>query len=671
MKESMSNTDLRLILPELREATEGTFIKNVYQYDDVFVLKVYKPGEGTYQLLIEPGRRVHLTEYTRKAPRVPPKFCSVLRKYLRDKRLLSVKQYDFDRILIIEIGTEDESYKLVVELFGAGNLLLLDPQDIIFVAQRYRKMKDRDIVPKAKYELPPLRGKDLLSIEPEELRSILTDSKANVVRTLASRLNLDALSCEEICALAEVSPTHMVADIDSTTLSDLEEGTFAFADKIRNGVSEPRIVMDESDEGEEELEYVTFLPFEFRMYQDLPSESFSNFSKAIDEFFGVSESELEDVEALDAYNKEKKRLEKIVEKQNESIENLKERGQRLREEGELIYSSFNLVQDVLGTVTEARDDDVAWDDIIARIEDGKEQGIPAAQIVKRIRPSKAEIVVILDGRDVALDIRLSAQDNASKCYEKAKKTESKVEGARKQIERTKEKLERLEVTAPEPETRIVAVKKRKKRWYEKFRWFISSEGFLVLAGRDAKSNENLAKRQMAPNDVFLHAAIHGAPYTLVKVPDEAPGEDTLEEAAQFAVTFSRAWQDGQTSGEAYWVNPEQVSFTPPSGEYLPSGAVMIYGTKNYIGRVPVELSVGVVLEEEHAIPVSGPPRAIENQTEYWVSVTPSNKKKGELVKELKNSLLQKVPDEKSELVVRIPQEEVMRVLPPGGGNVVK
>lgn len=671
MKDSMSNTDLRLILPELRAAAEGAFIKNVYQYDDIFVLKVYRPGGGTHQLLISPGERVHLTEYVRKAPRVPPKFCTVLRKYLRDKKLLSIEQHDFDRILILEVGNEEETYKLVAELFGAGNLLLLDPQNTIFVAMRYRRMKDRDIIPKAKYEFPPPRGKDLLSTEQEELRDILTDSKANVVRTLASRLNLDALSCEEICALADVSPTHMADDIDSTTLRGLQEGTLTFAKRVREGVSNPRVVISEIREEEEASDYITFLPFEFRMYQNLPAETFDSFSKAIDEFFGVSESELEDDEALDAYKREKQRLEKIIEKQKEGIGNLEERAARLREEGELIYSHFTLVQEVLETITKARNDGVAWDDIIDRIEKGKETGIPAAQIVKKIKPSKAEVVVALNGTDVTLDIRFSTQDNASRCYEQAKKMEGKIGGAKKQIEQTKEKIEKLDISAPEPETPVVAVKKRKKRWYEKFRWFISSEGFLVLAGRDAKSNENLAKRQMAPNDVFLHAAIHGAPYTLVKVPDEAPGEETLEEAAQFAVTFSRAWQDGQTSGEAYWVNPEQVSFTPPSGEHLPAGAVMIYGTKNYLRRLPVELSVGVILEEEHAIPVSGPPRAIETLTDYHLRVIPSDKKKGQLVKEIKNYLSELIPEERADLVAWIPQEEVMRVLPPGGGNIVK
>ena len=669
MKNSMSNVDIRLILPELREVAEGAFIKNIYQYRDIFTLKIYKPGGGTSQLLIQPSHRIHLTEYARKAPKVPPKFCTVLRKYLRDKRIVSVKQHELDRIIIIEIGDEESSYKLVVELFGNGNLLLLDPKDIIFVAMRYKKMRDRDIMPKALYEFPPRRGTDVLTLEKGEIGGVIEDSNANIVRTLASRLNLDSLSCEEICALSKVAPKVMTPEIDSQTLADLEVGFQNFIEKLKTGVSEPNIVLDDEPLEDEEPQFIAFLPFRFELYQELPAETFDQFSQAIDEFFGVSESELEDEQEKDALTREQKRLQRIIDKQNEGIEKLVSKAQILRINGELIYSFFSDVQEVLETVTKARSGGLPWEDIISRIDDGRKKGISSAQLIQRIIPSQGQIIVKLNDTDVTLDIRLSAQDNASLAYDQAKKSESKVEGAKKQIEKTKEKLEKIEVSASEPKTPRIRVKTRKKRWYEKFRWFISSEGFLVLGGRDVKSNENLAKRQMGPNDVFLHAALHGAPYTVIKVPDDPPSERTLEEAAQFAVSFSRAWQDELSSGDAYWVNPEQVSFSPPSGEYLPTGAVMIYKSKNYIRKMPIELGVGVLLEEEHAIPMSGPPSAVAAQTEYYVLVIPGPGKKGQLVKELISKLKGIVPEDKAVLVSQIPQEDMMRVLPAGGGKI--
>ena len=671
MKDSMSNIDIRLMLPELREAAEGSFIKNVYQYGEIFVLKLYQPGGGSTNLLIHPGTRAHLTEYARKAPRQPPHFCTVLRKYLKEKRVVSIKQHDLDRILIIEVGSDDETYKLVAEMFGMGNMLLLDPNDTIFVAMRYKRMKDRDIIPKAQYVFPPLRGEDLFSINDESFETLLIDSNANIVRTLASRLNLDSLSCEEICALSSVSPKIMIPEIDSQTLADLKSGFSEFIGKLKAGVSKPSVVLDiELSEDEDAPEYVAFSPFPFRLYNEMPSQSFDTFSQTLDEFFGVSDGELEDEELQSALSKEQQRLQRIIDKQGEGIESLKKKAEQQRVIGELIYSHFTITQEVLETVSKARTNGHPWDDIIRKIEEGKTKGIPSAMIIERIIPSRGQIIANLNDTQVTLDIRLTAQDNAARAYDIAKKSESKIKGAQMQIDRTKAKLEKLEVSVSEPDTKRAPVKIRQRRWYEKFRWFTSSEGYLILGGRDVKTNENLAKRQMSPNDIFLHASIHGAPYTLIKVPEEAPGQQTIDEAAQFAVTFSRAWQDGLSGGDAFWVNPEQVSFTPPSGEHLPAGSVMLYGTKNYVRNVSVELSVGVLLEEEYAIPISGPPTAIEAQTEYSLRVVPGDEKKGQLVKEIQTRLKALVPEEQAHLISQIPQEDLMRVLPAGGGKVV-
>ena len=96
---------------------------------------------------------------------------------------------------------------------------------------------------------------------------------------------------------------------------------------------------------------------------------------------------------------------------------------------------------------------------------------------------------------------------------------------------------------------------------------------------------------------------------------------------------------------------------------------MLYGSKNYIRRVPVELSVGVILEDEYAIPISGPPSAVATQTEYHVQVVPGDIKKGQLVKEVLNRLKGLVPEECANLVSQIPQEDMMRVLPAGGGKI--
>ena len=37
---------------------------------------------------------------------------------------------------------------------------------------------------------------------------------------------------------------------------------------------------------------------------------------------------------------------------------------------------------------------------------------------------------------------------------------------------------------------------RKQYWFEKFYWFISSENYLVISGRDMQQNEMIVKKYM-------------------------------------------------------------------------------------------------------------------------------------------------------------------------------
>merc|ERR1712228_636081 len=135
------------------------------------------------------------------------------------------------------------------------------------------------------------------------------------------------------------------------------------------------------------------------------------------------------------------------------------------------------------------------------------------------------------------------------------------------------------------------MKARKVFWFEKFFWFISSENYLVIGGKDAQQNELLVKRYMKATDVYVHADLHGAATVIVKNsrPEQPVPPKTLTEAGQFAVCFSAAW-DSKLMTSAYWVKPDQVSKTAPSGEYLTVGSFMIRGKKNFLP--PSQLTMG-------------------------------------------------------------------------------
>lgn len=140
-------------------------------------------------------------------------------------------------------------------------------------------------------------------------------------------------------------------------------------------------------------------------------------------------------------------------------------------------------------------------------------------------------------------------------------------------------------------------------WFEKFYWFISSDKYLVIAGRDFQQNEQLVKRYLRPGDIYVHADIQGASSVVIrnKNKDNEIPPKTINEAGTMATCHSTAWE-AKIVINSWWVRHDQVSRTAPTGEYLPAGSFMIRGKKNYIPASQLQLGWGLMfrLDEESA-----------------------------------------------------------------------
>jgi len=200
---------------------------------------------------------------------------------------------------------------------------------------------------------------------------------------------------------------------------------------------------------------------------------------------------------------------------------------------------------------------------------------------------------------VVLDIKKSVEQNAQVYFEKAKQARKKMEGTRKALllfqkkleDEQKKKDEDIDKIKSDQEKRDAKVK-RKEEWFEKFRWFFSSEGFLIIGGRDATTNEIIIKKHTDKEDVVFHTDMAGSPFFVIKTAGKQPGQATLQEVANATLCFSRAWKLGLISTPTFWVTPEQVSKEANTGEFVPKGAFIIRGKTNYISPMP-DCAVGL------------------------------------------------------------------------------
>ncbi len=186
--------------------------------------------------------------------------------------------------------------------------------------------------------------------------------------------------------------------------------------------------------------------------------------------------------------------------------------------------------------------------------------------------------------EIEIDLKKSLHENAGGYYDRAKKMRKKIEGAKRALEISKRQLE----AAREKEATKRLERKRERQWFEKYHWLKTRNGFLAIAGRDAKSNEQLVKRQMKPGDLFFHADIQGAAVTILIGGQKAEKPDK-EDAARLAAVFSKAWQKGVGSVSVYSARPEQVKTAAKAGEFLAKGSFAIEGERDWHKNVPLEI----------------------------------------------------------------------------------
>ena len=227
---------------------------------------------------------------------------------------------------------------------------------------------------------------------------------------------------------------------------------------------------------------------------------------------------------------------------------------------------------------------------------------------------------------VSLDIRKNVIENANHYFDRAKSYKKKSLGAREAVavherkladfQKKHEEHEKKQSINDEKSKKEKADKellKQEQKWFHKFRWFMSSQGILVIGGRDATTNEIIIKKYTDNSDIVLHTDIAGSPFVVLKLNDEATDkssttdpeklERSIREAAIFCATYSKAWKLGVSSIDVFHVKPEQVTKEAAQGEYMQKGSFMIYGKKNYV-RSGVQLAVCITKYGVMASPLS-------------------------------------------------------------------
>jgi predicted ribosome quality control (RQC) complex YloA/Tae2 family protein len=679
-KKQFTSVDVTAVVRELREAILDSRVSNVYQLDGKTLLfKLRKADKPVFWLVLEAGRRLHLTSYAVEKPKVPPAFCMALRKYLRNCWLTGVEQYEFERVVVFTFKTKTGVMRLFLELFGDGNIILVGENDKILHALTYKRMRDRNILRDEVFRFAPPSGKNPLKVSKEDLLEELRNfGDVEVVRALARFLGVGGFYAEEILLRAGVDKKTPCNALSDAVVDAVFENLRDMLSQATGGKLEPCVVLDETGG------FVDVVPFRLEHYAGFEHQPYASFNAALDEFYvrvgAIQKALVTTAGNVEELKREAERLKRIIASQEKVLVEAEAKADRDKRVGDVIYAHSGELQMLLERFLADKKSGKEWSKTVSEVLAEKEAGLTLGVFFESFDAKRLVVNVCMDGLCFGLSLRKSLFDNAARFYQRGKRAKRKLKGARTALEETSKKLkeveaniveaEKLERVKPVEALEEVAERKiRRKEWFEKFRWFVSSDGFLVVAGKDAVSNEVLVKKYTEPKDVVFHADVVGAPFVVVKTEGKEPSEQCLREASEFAAAFCRGWREGFASVDVYWVKPDQLSKGGPSGEYVPRGGFVVRGKRNWTRGTPLRMAIGVVSESGEVRFVGGPVGAVKAKTNVYVVVVSGDLRGKALFRRVFEVLAGKMPKESREKVLKFSFEEIREFVPYGKGRV--
>lgn len=641
----MNGIDIAVILFEIKNLVEGLYIDNVYLMDRILILKLRGRGISR-ELVVDADRAIYLATSEKVKPIKPHQLAMFLRKYLCGSRVASISQRGLEKIVEISFESGRGRYILIIELFANGNIIFLDEKHVIKAILRRAHSKTRIIKVGSMYQYPPTL-EDPREVTIDKLMSIIETKFKNLQSALSKVAGLPSPYSEEVITRAGFNPSSPVQELSRESIEKIHRELKLFLDEIFGKHIKPVVYKDNKGS------LVDFSPIPLTIYQSLNARFYGSFTEAVDAYFSELYEYEKKIEEEERFKAEAERYRLALEQQMKAWSKFVEEAKNYRSIGMLLINKLHVLQAAF---------------LIFK-EKVQNQGVEEAKDVLRRELAREGLNLLdveMNGRFVELDsfglrfrldTELSIAENASRFFTLAKEAEEKAKKIKeamsilgKQIEKSKGEVLRIKKTGA---------------WYEQFRYTITGDGFLIVGGKDASTNEILVNRYMEPEDLVFHAEYDGSPFVLLKTNGREPTPEAIWEASVITACYSRAWNDGLANLDVFYVKPNQVSKSPPSGEYIKRGGFMIRGNKNYVRKVPLKLCIGVKVEQDGLTVLPCSEDSAKKMFDVYVSIRPGNVDKRKLAEEI----VEKLKGKLGKVLKRIdlPIDCIYRLIPGSGG----
>ncbi len=396
MKTSVSSFDIAALIPELRDALLGACVDKIYQPERNELLIVFNTKSGKRDLLMKSGRCLFMGRKGEN-PQEPSSLVMFLRKNLGNARVTDIRQHGFDRIVEIEVE-KAEKFTIIAEFFRNGNISIVK-DGIILVPLFFQRWSTRALIPKEEYRYPP-ESADPRKMERDDVVERIRESNRDIVRTLATRLNLGGTYAEELCLMAGIDKKKKVSELDRQEIDRIIEEMENLMNRLEK--PEPAVYYENS-------EPVDVTPFPLMIYEGYEKKGFDTVNDAIYAYF----AEIPEIEG-GRTSPGVERIERQIAKQEKAIEEFRKSAEDAKRKAEIIYAHYREIDALLSKIREMSSTEMAE--------------LRKLPYFVSMDTAKKTITIRVDDEDITLDFK-GVNESAQRYYEMAKKMKEKIKGA--------------------------------------------------------------------------------------------------------------------------------------------------------------------------------------------------------------------------------------------------
>ena len=632
---TLAGIELAYLVKEIGEQVQGCYVSNIYGINrNSLLFKMRHPDKPDIMLMI--SSMGMWTTNKKIDPIEPNKLLRRLRNDLLRSKIEKIEQIGAERIAYLTFSNFDNRLVLIVEFFGEGNMLLCNYNKKILALMHSIDVRHRQLRVGLEYRPPPQDGLDIMELKKEEFRKILSTS-TSVGKIIGRGLGLPKKYVEEIIRLSSVDrmkPSNELLEDEFEAIFDVINTTIS---NVVDGKHDPAIITDADNSD----------VFPIRFSDDnTKAREVPSFNEGLDIIF--TEQILQKGKSLYSEEAEKriKELQNRLEEQKNAITVVQEKSKSIADVANLLFSMQS---------------------------EGKSRIIEldVAQVLKNHNAEliKEKGISILKINDAKVKINLNSPlpSIASTLFDESKKQKGAIASIEKLIKKTEDQLEKTIEKGEIAKGSISFSDIRKKSWFERYRWFFTSDGILAVGGRDSSSNSALVRKHIEKDDKIFHAEINGSPFFILKDRNDVLMSLSLEETAQATVCFSRAWQTSAHGLNSFWVKPDQIKRAAPTGQSMGKGSFMIYGTRNFIKVSSLKLAIGIFKENEDYLMVCGPPEPIKKKCLCYAVIEPGGSTISDVAKKIRSEF-----DKTDEGFKKIfLTDDYVRALPTGSSKITE